>query len=110
MPRRFKEGIKRHELDALINANRADNYMDAFKQLAFSSRPDLLRVMADGGKPDRSRSGAINKPKRRPISKPHDWSGYVNEDGSLDQEKLAKLDPDTRLKVLKKMRGDIKKE
>lgn len=110
MPRRFKENIKRHELDALINAKRAGSYMEAFNKLALSARPDLLRVIADGTKPGRDRSGALKKPKRRPISKPYDWSRYVNEDGSLDQEQLRKLDPDTRMKVLKKIGEDIKKE
>jgi len=109
MPRRYKDSVKRHELDALINANRADSYIEAFKMLAFSNRPDLLRLMADDGK-SKPRTGAINKQRRRPIRKPRDHAQYINEDGTLNQPELAKLSSDARLKVLEEMQKDIKKE
>ena len=109
LPRRYKDSVKRHELDALINANRADSYIEAFKTLAFSGRSDLLRMMADDGK-SRPRTGAINKPRRRPMRKPRDHAQYIKEDGTLRQDELAKLNPDERMKVLREMEKDIKKE
>lgn len=109
MPRRYKESVKRHELDALINANRADSYIEAFKMLAFSNRPDLLRLMADDGK-TKPRTGALKKHSRRQIRKPRDWSKYTKEDGTLNQAELAKLSSDDRLKVLKEMEKELKKE
>jgi len=108
MPRRWKESVKQHELDALINANRADSYTEAFKMLAFSGRTDLLRVMADDGNKSKPRSGAINKPRRRPMRKADDFSRYVNEDGTVNQTELAKLDGEKRMKVLKEMEKHFK--
>lgn len=107
MPKRYKESVKRHELDALINANRADSYIEAFKMLAFSNRPDLLRLMADDGK-STPRTGAINKHTRRPIRKPQDHAQYVNDDGTVNQSELAKLSPDERMKVLKEMEKNLR--
>ncbi len=107
LPRRYKDSVKRHELDALINANRADSYIEAFKTLAFSGRSDLLRLMADDGK-SKPRTGAINKPRRRPMRKPLDHAQYVNEDGTLKQEELTKLSPDARMKVLKEMEKNLR--
>lgn len=108
MPRRYKDSVKRHELDALINANRADSYIEAFKMLAFSNRPDLLRLMADGNKPP-TRSGIINKSRRRQIKKPQDYSTYLNDDGTVNQTELGKLSSNKRLKVLEEMDKSLKR-
>jgi len=98
-PKRFKDSVKRHELDALINANRAGSYHEAFKQLAFSNRPELLRVMADiGSSPPKK--GTINKPRRRGMKRTQDFMKYLNDDGSVNQAELHKLDPKKRLEVL----------
>ena len=108
MPRRYKDAVKRHELDALINANRADGYNEAFKMLAFSNRPDLLRLMADDGKA-KPRTGTISKHHRRPIRKPQDFSTYLNDDGTVNQTELGKLSSDKRLKVLEEMDKSLKR-
>ena len=107
LPRRYKDSVKRHELDALINANRADSYMEAFKMLAFSNRPDLLRLMADDGK-NKPRTGALNKSRRRQLRKPQDHGQYLNDDGTVNQAELAKLDGEKRMKVLKEMEKSLR--
>ena len=118
LSKKVRETAPRHELDALINSGKAEDYDEAsFEWARYNNRPDLMNLMwskkstpAANQPIGRPRTLGGRKPrKREPIKRKPTFAEFLNPDGTVNEKLIEQRYPgnyDKQVEILEKIQKE----